>query len=186
MNGGKRILNVIGVVGALVLGGYLYVSSSIVTDPTSKPSCSVDASMMVSLINKYRSDHHLAPMIENKFLDNIAKDLSDKDGQYNSMNLSMASITEATKREGYNSATLTYQVYPSTDSTVNGYIFKEMMNTETYKNAVLDKSLGQVGVYSNCSTDGRTITVRADNPSQASIDNQQIKVNTLTYLVYDH
>ena len=182
----RVIFIIIGGFAALALGGYWYVHQNLVTDPTSKPTCSVATESMVGLINQYRAQHKLAEVIESKSLDNIAKDISDMDSQDNSMTLSSSRITDATTKESYTSATLTYQVFPSTDSTVNGYIFKEMTNSDSYKNALLDATTGQVGIFTNCSVTSRTITVHANDPSQANINGQQYKVNSLTYMVYDH
>ncbi len=180
------ILGGIGVLAAIAIGAYVYFAQNTVPDPTSKPSCDVSSSGMISLINKYRTSKGISPMTEVIALDKVAKNLSDSDASADAITYSTSQITQATSNAGYqNSANVTYQVFPSSDSTVDGYIFKEMQNTGSFNKALLDSSTTKMGVYSNCSTTTRTVTVQADNPAQSNINGQQFKVNTLTYLVYD-
>lgn len=186
-DGVAAVFGVIFIFGGFIFGGYLYISHNIETDISSKPSCDVSSSAMISLINKHRIDKGMAPVTEAVTLDNVAKKLSDSDALTNSITYSTAQITQATSAANYQArGNVTYQVFPSTDSTVNTYIFKEMKNTAAFNNALLDSSTSKVGVYSNCSTASRTVTIKEDSAAQSNINGQQFKVNTLTYLVYDN
>jgi uncharacterized protein YkwD len=181
----KVVVSGIAVLAALAAGGYWYVHTNLVADPTSKPSCSVNPSEMISLINNYRTQHSVGEVVESPALDKVAQNMSTNDAQTNSMTLTVAAFTQAVNEASYTSSTPTFQIFPSTDSTVNGYIFKEMTNESAYKTGLLDPNIGIIGVYTNCSTNERTVTIHSNVGSEASVNGQQIKVNSLVYLVYD-
>jgi hypothetical protein len=182
----KGILIGIGTLAVIAIA--LYFNFTPEVDTTIPPTCNVNGTEMISLINQYRTNHSLTPYVKTQGLDNVAKDMSKLDAIHNTVDLTVGAITQAAQDTNYtNDAHLTFQVFTSTDATQNSAIFNEMVSPgSSYLAGIKSTTYTKIGVFTTCSTTLRTITIHADpNSSLSSLNDTQYKVYALIYLTYD-